>query len=218
MDYSKTPEVDSGGFIDSSSFYKQFIVVDDNVEPYQLLGDFTDQENYGSFYKNSEIGSPGKGISMKSIVTAVCPLPEKVFLTANKVRTVARKLFSAYKTRIRSGSEPIVLRLFLTTSTSFQQRKGQAIDKSNMDMLSYGVTHMKLPHFIWVAEAGPLSLYLQGKCTSEIVIDPTSNPNEDIVMYMRVKNAIIVDETEYKVDTASPEIPQYTHNLGVGEA
>ncbi len=218
IDYSKTPTADSAGFIYSSSFYKQFIVVDDNFAPYQLLGDFTDDENYGSIYKDSGIGSPGIGISMRSIVTAVCPLPEKVFLTTNKVREVARKLFAAYKTRITSGSEPIVLRIFLTTSTSFQERKGQTIDNGKLDMLYYSVTQMKLPHFIWVAEASPLSLYLKGRCTSEIVIDPTSNPNEDVVMYMRVKDAIIISGTEYQVDNASPDIPQYTHNLGVGEA
>ncbi|MFC1977553.1 hypothetical protein ACFLWS_04735 [Chloroflexota bacterium] len=218
IDYSQSPQADSSGFIYSSSFYKQFIVVDDNFAPYQLLGGETDLENYGKNYANSGIGGP-QGISMKSIVTAVCPLPEKVFLTANKVRTVARSLFNAYKARIGSGSEPIVLRLFLTTSTSFQERKGeQTIDNGKVDMLNYSVTQMKLPHFIWVTEASPLSLYLQGRCTSEIVIDPTSNPNEDIVIYMRLRDAVIIDGTEYQVDDASTEIPQYIHNLGIGAA
>ncbi len=213
IDYSITANVDPDGFIDSSSFYKQFVVMDDNFAPYQLLGDVSDTSNYGQVYAPTDIGGP-QGIGMKSIIAAVCPLPEKVFLPASVVRKAARKYFLAYKTRVDNSGEPIVLRLFLTTNTSFQQRKVQTIDKSNFDILNYSVGHMKLPHFIWVMEAGPLSLYLQGKCTSEIIMDPTSNPNENANVYMRVQNALIYDGREHIVREAPKKFSQYTHNLG----
>ena len=81
-------------------------------------------------------------------------------------------------------------------------------------MIDYYTAHMMLPHFIWVVEAGPLSLYLQGKCSAEIVIDPTSNPKEDVIMYMRVENSIIIKGTEHATGEALQEFSQYTHNLG----
>ncbi len=213
IDYSKTPNVDLDGFIDSSSFYKSFIVMDDNFPPYQLLGDFNDPENYGALYAQSAIGDP-QGISMKSIVVAVCPLPEKVFLTATQVRTKGRKYFLGYRDKVSPSGEPIVLRLFLATNTSFQGRKIQAIDYSKPDVLNYAVANMKLPHFLWVMEAGPLSLYQRGKCTSEIVMDSTANPNEDANVYMRVRNTLIYEGMSHVERDAPEEFSQYTHNLG----
>lgn len=212
IDYGKAPNADLDGFIENSSFYDRFIVMDDNFPPYQLLGDYNDTNNYGSLYANTNIGGP-QGISMNSMITAVCPLPEKVFLTASIVREKARKYFLAYKNRI-STSEPIVLRLFLTTNSSFQLRKIQTLDYSNPDIINYSVTQMKLPHFIWVIEAGPLSLYRQGKCTSEIVMDPTANPNENANIYMRVRNTLIYEGISHIAKDNPEEFSQYTHNLG----
>ena len=63
-------------------------------------------------------------------------------------------------------------------------------------------------------EAGPLSSYLQGKCTAEIVMDPTANPNEDANIYLRVGNVLICKGRSH-VESGSPgEFSQYTHNLG----
>jgi hypothetical protein len=213
IDYSKSPVIDSDGFIDSSSFYKHFIVMDDNFPPYQLLGDLNDTSNYGIVYGPADIGGP-QGINMTNMQVAVCPLPEKVFLTADKVRMLARKYFAIYKNTIGTGSEPIVLRLFLTTNTSFQRRKLETIDQNSKDVINYSTAFMKLPHFIWVMEAGPLSLYLRGKCTSEIVMDSTANPSEATNIYMRVKNLLIYDGKVHSVKNNPEEFSQYTHNLG----
>lgn len=214
IDYNHMPNADAAGFIESSSFCKQFIVVDDNFSPYQLLGDFDDSENYGSIYASSTAIGDDRGISMKSIVAAVCPLPEKVFLPAYMARDTARKYFSAYRNRICTNDESIVLRLFLTTSTSFQQRKSPAIDKDQFDVINYSTTHMNLPHFIWVMEAGPVSQYLQGKCTAEIVMDPTANQYDNAVIYLRLRNSLIYDGKEHVASDAPEEFSQYTHNLG----
>ncbi|MGD9115721.1 MAG: hypothetical protein PVJ61_00860 [Dehalococcoidia bacterium] len=214
IDYAKSPDADVDGFVDSSSFHDRFIVVDDNFPPYQLLGDFNDEQNYGRAYAtNPEVTEP-QGISMKSMITAVCPLPEKVFLPANRVRKKARRYLLAYKQKISAKDEPIVLRLFLTTNTSFQRRKVQAIDRRKPDMLNYIVTRMELPHFIWVMEAGPVSLYRQGKCTAEIVMDSTANPNEDANIYIRLQNTLTVEGRSHKIHDAPEEFNQYTHNLG----
>ena len=63
IDYSRTTTEDSEGFIDSSQFLKQFIVIDDNFFPYQRLGWPDDPENYAAAYR--------KEYSIDSIITAV---------------------------------------------------------------------------------------------------------------------------------------------------
>ncbi len=63
-------------------------------------------------------------------------------------------------------------------------------------------------------EAGPLSLYQRGKCTSEIVMDSTANPNEDANVYMRVRNTLIYEGKSHVERDAPEEFSQYTHNLG----
>ena len=73
---------------------------------------------------------------------------------------------------------------------------------------------MKLPHYIWVMEAGPLSLYKKGKCVSEIVMDSTANPSEDASIYMRVKDTMIFGGKSRTIKGNPEEFTQYTHNLG----
>jgi hypothetical protein len=50
IDYSRRPKLDKEGFVDSSSFLKEFVVVDDNYFPYQLLGYKGNPDNYGQGY------------------------------------------------------------------------------------------------------------------------------------------------------------------------
>ena len=51
MDLSRTPKPNQHGWIDSSGYLKQFVVVDDNRFPYQLLGYKSDPDNYAQAYR-----------------------------------------------------------------------------------------------------------------------------------------------------------------------
>jgi hypothetical protein len=90
----------------------------------------------------------------------------------------------------------------------------QLFDQAQQDIINYSVALMKLPHFIWVMEAAPLSSYLNGECTSELVIDPTANPNEDAVLYMRMGDLLTYDGRVHRASNNPKRFVQYTHNLG----
>lgn len=208
IDYNIPLNTSHSEFIDSSLFLKQLVIVDDNFFPYQLLGYSNDKNNYGVKY------SPEYTID--SIVTAVCPLPEKVFLPAEKARKIALKYFDAYKTQIPiTGKSPWVTRLYITTSTSFKNRKlKNIIETKTVDKISYFTSQLNMPHFIWVMEISPINSYKNKKCTGEIVIDPTAGMFDESVIYMRIGDSLILDGSEKKVDNSLMEYKQYTHNLG----
>lgn len=215
IDYEKNPTANTDGFIDSSCFLKQFIVVDDNTFPYQTLGAQTDPDNYGVLYNNPKNGIIG-GYNIDSIVTAVCPLPEKVFLPAEKARIKGLKYFSDtdIKSKLQSsGAGPWVIRLFLSTNASFKRRKLYQV-KSTNDQLCFFVTTLKLPHFIWIMEVSTIEQYKSGKCLAELILDPTSSELEYSVLYMRIGNSITINKQEVKHDGQPDFFYQFTHNLG----
>jgi hypothetical protein len=209
IDYSSLYTADANGFIDSSSFWKQLIVVDDNCHPYMLLGKENDPDNYGKIYM------PNHAINLENIGIAVCPLPEKVFLPADKARERAIKLLTKLMAEFqKTGNPPYVTRLFLTTNTSFKRRLLQrAVIPGKIDQLSSYVAEINLPHFIWVLEVGPLDLYKQGLCTFELVLDSTVGELEDSFLYVRIGNKLTTYDNISNVG-GQMSFKQYTHNLG----
>ena len=208
IDYTKTISAAQSEFIDSSFFLNRFVVVDDNFFPYQLLGYPRDTQNYGLKYSRS--------YTINSIVTAVCPLPEKVFLPAEEARYKAHEYFKVYENELKTtGKGPWITRLYLTTNSSFKRRKLEKIANNKLiDKMSFFISQINMPHFIWVMEVSPLQSYKNCKCTAEIVLDPTSSKNEDSTIYMRIGDTLIFKNLMNKIDNSLIEFPQYTHNLG----
>jgi hypothetical protein len=219
LDLGKTVGADADGLIDSSQFLKQLIVVDDNFFPYQLLGWNGDKENYGFKYAKNPY-------TLNSIAVAVCPLPEKVYLPAEK----AAIQFKAALNRLREKpvleklifagtAGPLVTRMFIATSTSFIRRRLEkaVVNNKLVDSLAVKAATFHLPHFVWVMEIAPLEMYKAGKCTAEIVLDATANANEKFILYARVGQNLLLKGLDVNViDGVSLEniFEQYTHNLG----
>ncbi len=199
------------GFIDNSSFLKHFIVIDDNIFPYQKLGFKDDAENYGQFY-------PEQNYSIQSIISAVCPLTEKVYLLSSHARKCAINVFKSIISENKSFSDEYVTRLFITSSNAFIRKKllqSVDFDKNIIDDINYFVSNISLPHFIWVMEFSNTSNYKNKKVTAEIVIDATSSKLEDTkYIYARLGNVIYFNGQSEKILQAPTTFDQYTHNLG----
>src|ERR1035437_3578197 len=129
MDLQQNPTPDSDGLIDSSEFNNQYIVVDDNYFPYQLLGKPDDPNNYSSFSKDD-------------LKTGVFPLPEKVFLPADSAKSWALAWMNVHRKDLEStGAGPFVTRLFLTSNSSFKGRCLQrSVQDANIDAVSYYIS------------------------------------------------------------------------------
>lgn len=211
IDRGKDPGV-ATGFVDSSHFLKQFVVMDDNRSPYQRLGYEADKESYGVFYEKN-----GRRLGIQDITTLTCPLPEKVFLPAESAREKAVECCNLIASSLKlTGKEPFVTRLFLTTSVSFKRRKlAQSMSKKyGPDRAATFVLDVHLPHFIWVMEVSPLESYKKEMCTAEIVLDATAGVAENGLIYLRIGEQVHFGAQFTKIAGAKTEYPQYTHNLG----
>ena len=219
MDRQRRPAPDPNGLMDSSAFLRQFIVVDDNFFPYQLLGYRDDPANYGSAYHQHPY-------HIGSIRVAVCPLPEKVYLPSEKARALFTSLLKSLLQRpriaraLRAGTDDaLVTRLLITTSSAFKRRKlekgvqgGQVLDP-----ISVKVAGLHLPHFVWLMEVAPVSSYLAGRCTGEVVLDATANQMEEGLLYARAGDILLLNQQELRVKNRPVDLmtfAQYTHNLG----
>jgi hypothetical protein len=214
LDYA-APISERNGFVESSRFLKQFIVVDDNHFPYEKLGSDGDPENYAAQYGPSPM--TGGKLNLKDIITMTCPLPEKVFLPARNAREKAMKHCQKFLSILKqTGTEPFVTRLFVTSSSAFKKRK-LAAAKSGNDPASSLVASLHLPHFVWVMEISSVEPYKKGICKAEVVLDATAGSAEDGIIYMRVGDQMHFagrNKTVWKRIAGPDQFIQYTHNLG----
>lgn len=218
IDYDRPPKPDADLLVDSSAFLKQFIVVDDNFFPYQLLGYPGDPVNYAN-----NAGFP-KPYSINSIITVVCPLPEKVYLPAVRARELTHLYLKDLLNRYGraafgpvAADEPLVCRLFVTTGSSLKKRKLEtaAADSGEVDQLCAFVANLHLPHFVWMLEISPLSRYRQGQAAAEIVLDATANRfDKHAFVYARAGAHLLLDGKHRTFQNAPVTFAQFTHNLG----
>ena len=214
---------DANGFHDSYALIDQYVIVDDNFFPYQLLGDRSDgkDRNYGRGFESSLKPHPSK----EDIFAAVAPLPEKAFMEPKSARTIGARFFAKVKTQLAQiladlglgGKDPLITRLFLTSGTSFKKRKRDCFTgKAGIapDFLSQFTLKVNLPHFVWVMEISPLALYNQHLIIGEVVVDASADMTEEGFVYARIGNTLIQKSRVSTAKSAAQKFSQYTHNLG----
>ena len=169
---------DSVSYIDSSQLYNEYVVIDDNQIPY-VIEDFNDL----TLYEDSKL------------CVFAAPLYKRIFLEAgdayNVVYELLRRLniwkFIKDNTPEISDDNPIVVRLFLTTSRKY---KNYRVHHICPEALSEIYSQISFPKFLWVAEISTYELYQKQKILGEIVIDATSTRNDlsDSVVMIKYKS------------------------------
>jgi hypothetical protein len=203
----------------SFSLIRQLVVVDDNVFPYALLGYKGDPDNYA----HGSSSNPRRSID--AIYAAVVPLPEKVFLRPSDARDLAYRFLNYPEVTpfieevlkdLGCESDPLIARLFVASGNSFKVRKLRyALDKVlGPDPLLQVPIRRNLPHFLWVMELSPISLYNHRHAIAEVVLDATASRRECERVYMRVGKRFWLGKKGAAVSGASSNFPLYTHNLG----
>lgn len=226
FDSSANPTVeDRHGYYNSFSMIKEFVVIDDNFPPYQLLGFDAASSYCGNSY------SPTNGPSspcIGNLFATVIPLPEKVFLPADKARGLCYSLLDLPMIRALiqqflgghslPSDEKIITRTFIASSSSFKKRK-IAIAKGEVGGISDNMSVLSIdfpmPHFVWVMEFSPRSLHVDGKAIGEVVLDASSSEfDPQTLLYLRVGKYFIYPGNKVTNPSFDEIFPQYTHNLG----
>jgi len=211
---------DKHGFYDSAYLVKEYIVVDDNFFPYQLLG----YRGSAQYYPAGAYGTMEHPPSIDAVVAAVVPLPEKAFLPPRFARESGSSVFATASAQAKIADvvkklalkdETLkLIRLLLTSGSAFHRRKREFYNQNTKDdLLKYPVS-LNLPHFVWVLELSTLSTHNARRCFGEIVVDATSSRHEYEPIYVRIGNHLISGNKEQEFASCPLDFPQYTHNLG----
>lgn len=217
-------EFRDGNFYNSFCYVKQFVAMDDNFFPYQLLGFNDDVDNYGKIFSSVL----PHGASIEAICAMIVPLPEKAFLPADIARSLCYKRFGdpdatkLIKATLEDGlgldkRTQLVARMFLTSSISFKARKRLCVtgDIGPLpDVLASAPIDLSLPHFVWVMELAPEESYSRGNCIAEVVLDASESEDECKYIYTRIGRHVTRDGRTASSENAPREFCQYTHNLG----
>lgn len=170
-------------YIDSAELYQDYVIMDDNSVPYQVLP-FDKLMKWDENLQTEEAVSP-KTIDITVTHFAV-PLYRRVFLTADTVPSIVRRvlenpLFSFLNVMKKfekvSGEKidqknPLILRIFLALSTNYKNYR--AVHAESAEAQYYSL--LRMPRYVWIAEIATFQSFRQNEIYGEMVIDATASP------------------------------------------
>ena len=222
IDYSK---FDSFTFyyINPSTLINEFIIMDDNGEPYNqrkiniLTQEYYEQSNFAMQmtvvdeidpiydYDNENDGNTSFEVdnlddifqsensnsyySLSKVKynfdSIIVPLHRRVYIDAARAKEIFTKLFLENELFIKelknvysdddwitSKKNPLLWRMFLTTSSNFKEFKSNA---SGDEVMRSTYINSPYPHFIWILELGTIKCYEEKKARVEVILDATSS-------------------------------------------
>ena len=158
-------------FVDSADLHNKYVIIDDNQYPYKV-------ETYDDF----SIHNTSKQLKLFTV-----PLYKRIFLEADAAKRIFDRVVNLifgnttfqfiqqyFETLTGGKSEPIVERMFLTSSRKY---KAFRIIKAANEYESNYYLSIPYPKFVWVMELSSGSSYetYDKKVLGEIVLDATSS-------------------------------------------
>ena len=154
-------------YIDSSSLFSEYVVMDDNRLPYRSV----------SFDRMPDWDA-------SEVSTFAVPLRKGIFLDAGDAFAIAKTVFCNENlgflhpfSRINEAvnqENPLTLRLFLASAASY--RGFRAKHASSLAIAAF-FGAMRLPEYVWVVEISTLRQFLNRRVLGEIVIDAKASRN-----------------------------------------
>lgn len=179
-------------YLSTAKIYKKYIVMDDNKAPYYLttLDDLI-EEYYGQALEKMDIPKTDEYTSQLEQIKAngvslIVPLYKRIFIDAARAMALFQNVFLGNaefidmlqeeysdKTWGKNKENPLVWRIFLTTSKSYKCYKLKTVQ--NLYLKGHYM-EWSMPHFVWVLEIGTLDTYVEDRARVEILLDATSSP------------------------------------------
>lgn len=208
--------VNNLSYIDSSSFIKKYVIIDDNSIPYSI-------EEYDHF-----------SVFNREMYLFTVPLYKRIFLEANDATTIFELLLarnssliewhiSTFGLNYEKEKNPLVKRIFLTSSRKY--KKVRVTDASSIETKKF-YSEILMPKFIWVCEIATYEKYQNKRVIGEIVLDATAARYDHInsTILVRIGNvigyrcpnenfAVLVKRLEYRMTGIDIEFKLYENNL-----
>ena len=200
--------------INSSDFYDEYVVIDDNQFPYQL-------RNFDKLSLYSDM----------DVTNISVPLYKRMFLEAADAYDISIMILEDKKLGIFNRAKDyinneknIVVRLFLASSKNYKRFRVETFAKDCPFMAAY-YSNLRMPRFVWICEIYTVDSYCKsGKAFAELVLDGTSASKKGIsnlILYNYPNNLLarrpdqdelsIVEDPYTVVDWT--EIYPYSRNL-----
>ena len=151
-------------FYDSADFYDDYVIIDDNQTPYVV-------ETYDNFSIHPK---------SKKLLRFTVPLYKRIFLEASDAKgifdTILKNILqipsinSCFAKHSISKSNPVIKRLFLTSSRKFKAFR--VVNTQNHYESDY-YSKIPFPKFVWVLELSGYNSY-KNEVFGEIVLDATA--------------------------------------------
>jgi len=211
------PKNPSSTLIHASEFVDEYIMMDDNSFPYQILPRVADTE------------APNNTRTLEHLRGIVVPLADEVFLRPRDVDGYVVKFLNEpmFKQIVdtfmlkEAKDEPLVYRPFLTTGVSYKQFKQQQLKLFPDDGAIGLQLLLSLPRFIWCVELSTPNLRAEDRAFGEILLDATAGESDLEPIFVRIGPELArspMDNGKYQLDyfeqNPYSKFAQYRHNLG----
>ena len=158
------PSSDKILLYDYADFIEDYVVIDDNMPPYNQVPFEDPTYNYND--------TQFKDCTIKNFIA---PLYHKIYLEAGGARELMISYLENFNHQL--PGKKIILKLFFTSSRSFKAELNEKInigEEANEIILS-----STMPKFIWVGIFTNLKLLKQSKANGLVVLDATESNTED---------------------------------------
>jgi hypothetical protein len=147
-------------FFDFDDLPKEYVLIDDNQPPYQIVPVDNPIINYNEYWKK---------VKIKNFVV---PLYPKIYLEAVEAKNFVKE-FLIFGPSPLEMMQQVYMRFYLTSSRSFKHSLLQSdVERQLKDF----ILEKPMPKFVWIAELATKELVMQDKRNGLIVIDATE-PN-----------------------------------------
>lgn len=173
-------------YLPTSDIYDKYIVMDDNKAPYQMLSvdELVDEYKDGRQDDSDTEKQNALDKAKQDDVSIIVPLYRRIFLDAEKAMIIFKKSFLEEPIFIsvicneyndstwgKENDNPLVWRMFLTTSKNYKAHKTRYVDDP---LLKKHYMEWSMPHFVWALEIGTIDTYIDDRARAEILLDATS--------------------------------------------
>jgi len=161
---------ENDGIIDSSKFFQEIIVSNDNHLPYSRAYSFEHEKN----------------LQFEDIDVLIVPFNEKMYLEAGRLFTKILPIFEKHALKV--DGEKLVRRVLLTSSNAYKS----FIEKfSQDDVYKQSQLCMQMPKFIWIAEYSSTEEYRDELIRHRIIFDATMlNFHDSVYLSIKKQNQI----------------------------
>jgi hypothetical protein len=192
-------------FTDAGIFRKNYVSIDDNKSPFQLLNINNPLDSYNNDkYRNAKI------------VSVIVPMYQKMYLEAQSAKKLFETIFTDTTLGCKNYSETKwIVRRLLTSSRSYKKWVSKNVDIS--DNQRKILLELELPKFIWVAEYSSIQNYIEKKSDAMIILDATGMDNKSSLLFARYPDKYLVvdiqNSKQHSVSEESEPVPFYQNNL-----